>query len=138
MEKSNMNNIFENSRIKISGSKKKTHYLLKISGAVNIYTVAPIKNHIFDILNNSSKLVINLAEVSEIDSAGFQILLMVKREGHSSKKKTKFISHSISILGALDIFGAVGLFGDQIVVPAEVRKKFSFTYGLKRQKLYPN
>lgn len=137
MEASESDKIFENPRIKIYAKDKGDHILLKFAGELNIYTTKPVKEQIIKSLSKTAQLVINLSKIGEFDSAGFQLLLMAKREAQKIKKKLRLISHSASVLSVLDIYGAVGLFGDQVVVPAKVRENFLFTYGLKRQKLFP-
>lgn len=53
---------------------------LKLEGELNIYTAGDLQQRFLALLNGGKAIDIDLAAVTEIDSAGLQQLLVLKRE----------------------------------------------------------
>ena len=53
---------------------------LRIEGELTIYTAAAIKQQLDQLLGRSAELEIELSQVSEMDTAGLQLLILAKRE----------------------------------------------------------
>ena len=56
---------------------------MRIDGEFNIYTVAELKQPLLESLANQATPILDLSQVSEMDSAGLQLLLLLKREADS-------------------------------------------------------
>jgi anti-anti-sigma factor len=54
--------------------------LLTLAGEMTVYSVAKLKNILIKELTSCSGITMNLAEVDEADTSGFQLLLFLKRE----------------------------------------------------------
>ena len=68
---------------------------------------------------------IDLAGVSEIDSAGLQLLVMAKNEARARGKTLGISRHSPAVLEVLDTCNLEGFFGDAVLIhPLENTHEF--------------
>jgi anti-anti-sigma factor len=95
---------------------------LLIEDEMTIYTAAELKDELFGFLDTTQALEIDLSAVSEIDSAGLQILLLIKREADTQDKSVTLINHNQAVLEVYELLNVAGYFGDPVVIPAEWRK----------------
>ncbi|WP_153110960.1 STAS domain-containing protein [Propionivibrio limicola] len=86
---------------------------LCILGDFTIFAAADLKPKIIEAINQgeTDEVVIDLADVSEIDSAGLQLMVMAMREGAAQSKNVRFTRHSEPVLNLIDLFGLSGFFG---------------------------
>lgn len=89
---------------------------LTIEGELTIYTAAKRKPELLAFLNSGEDLEMNLAGVTDIDSAGLQILILLKRDAEQAGKKLSFVMHSKIVLEVLELANLIGPFGDQVVL----------------------
>ena len=87
-----------------------------IEGEMTIYSAARLKDSLFSAMEDCDELEMNLAHVSEIDSAGLQLLALVKREAVEGNKPLHFVAHSRAVLDMLDLCNLAGVFGDPVVI----------------------
>jgi anti-sigma B factor antagonist len=87
-----------------------------VEGEMTIYTAAELKSEIVPLLLACEKMEVSLANVSEIDAAGLQVLALLKREAGAIGKPISFIAHSQSVLEVLDLCDLAGVFGDPLVI----------------------
>jgi len=85
---------------------------LRIAGDLTIYTAADLKAELMNHLAQPGELEIDLSEVSEVDSAGLQLLILAKREGRTMR----LTGHSRAVLDVLDICNLAPYFGDPVVI----------------------
>lgn len=95
---------------------------LLIDGDINIYTAPELKRQLLDHLAGTAELEISLAQVGEIDTAGFQVLYLTKREAVKSDKALYLTSHSPVILKVMDMYNMAAYFGDPAVIPRMHKK----------------
>jgi ABC-type transporter Mla MlaB component len=84
---------------------------------MTIYHAAEMKKELLPCLELGTELEINLSEVSEIDTAGFQLLLLTKREALDSGRPMRLVEHSSATLEVLDLFNMSFYFGDPVIMP---------------------
>jgi anti-sigma B factor antagonist len=89
---------------------------LAISGALTIYDAAAAKTALLDGLADTRDLEIDLSGVDEIDSAGVQLLILLKREAVKTGKAVRLVQHSAATLEVLDRFNLASYFGDPVVL----------------------
>jgi len=91
---------------------------LAIAGEFNIFTAAPLKARLLDAIAQAetAEIEVDLSNVTEIDTAGLQLMVMAKREAASRGKSLHFASHSGSVLDLIDLCDLTGFFGDPIVI----------------------
>ncbi len=96
---------------------------LGIDGEMTIYSAAELKGALLDGLNRCEQLEINLSQVSEMDSAGLQLLYLVKREAAHLNRKLALVAHSPATLEVLDLYNMTSYFGDPVLISEERPKK---------------
>lgn len=87
-----------------------------IAGELTIYTAAVEKQSLQEALDATEELEINLSKVNEMDSAGLQVLIVLKQEAARRKKKLHYSMHSKAVLEILEMSNMTTSFGDQIVL----------------------
>lgn len=91
-------------------------YRIGMKGEMTIYAATEIKENLFSVMAGCAELEINLGQVSEIDSAGLQLLALIKREAADRNKPLHFVAHSQAVLDMLDLCNLAGVFGDPVVL----------------------
>ena len=92
---------------------------LRIDGDLTIYHAAEIKQHLIDGLRAGPVLELDLSHVGEMDTAGFQLLVMAKRESLRLGQTLRIIAHSPAVRDVIDFYNMDAYFGDPMVIPAE-------------------
>ena len=89
---------------------------ITIEGEMTIYTASDLKEKITAVLDDPRELEINLSGVSEIDSAGVQLLMLAKKNRATNQHVLTLVEHSHEALDALETLGLVPYFGDPVIV----------------------
>ena len=76
---------------------------MQIVGEMTIFTAAELKKELIDNLGNCSDIEIDLSQVSEMDTAGLQLLLLIYMEGSRSNKSVRLTSFSPSVAAVFDL-----------------------------------
>jgi anti-anti-sigma factor len=71
---------------------------LEVEGELTIYVAAELKEKIGALLSGDAAIEIDLAKVSEIDTAGLQLLLLAQRECAKQEKDIVFSNPSDAVL----------------------------------------
>jgi anti-anti-sigma factor len=99
--------------------QKKTDFQLAIKGEMTIYTALEQKQALYKHLLSVKTLQIDLGGVTEIDSAGIQLLMFLKQEAESRQIKLSLIEHSHPVVEAFELLNLSHHFGDPIMISAE-------------------
>lgn len=83
---------------------------------MTIYHAAELKAPLLDSIARCREMEINLSEVVEMDTAGFQLLLLAKREAVRAGKSLRLVAHSPATLEVLDLYNMASYFGDPVVI----------------------
>jgi ABC-type transporter Mla MlaB component len=89
---------------------------LSIDGELTIFTAAEQKIRLLGFLQSGGELEINLANVTQFDTAGLQLLILIKREAAIAKKSLSFVMHSKVVLDILEFTRLTAKFGDPVVL----------------------
>lgn len=89
----------------------------RVAGEMTIYHAAEMKKKLLHSLVRSAEMEIDLSGVSEMDIAGFQLLLLAKREAALAGKALRLVAHSPATLAVLDLFNMAPYFGDPVMMP---------------------
>lgn len=92
----------------------------RVSGEMTIYHALEMKGKLLPSLDNGAEVEIDLSEVSEMDTAGFQLLLLIKREAANAGKLLRLVAHSTATLEVLDMLNMASYFGDPVMMPRAV------------------
>lgn len=87
-----------------------------MNGKMTINSAAQIKENLFSAIASGNEIELNLNQVSEIDTAGLQLLALAKREAANMNKPLHIVAHSKEVLAILDLCNLSGLFGDPVVI----------------------
>jgi anti-sigma B factor antagonist len=91
---------------------------LSIDDEMTIYSAAALKEELLGHLENSKELEISLENVSEMDSAGLQLMLVLRLEASRIGKELHFVKHSPAVIDVLETLNLAAHLGDPIVLPA--------------------
>lgn len=91
---------------------------LTLDGEMTIYNAAELKAELEQYWNKATEIELNLSGVDELDSAGLQILLQLKKDSENFVKPVRFVQHSTVVIEALEMLNLIGQFGDPIVLSA--------------------
>lgn len=99
--------------------QKKGGIQLAVQDEMTIYTVQEQKRQIYEHLRSAREMQIDLGGVTEIDSAGLQLLMFFKREALSRGIKFSLVQHSQAVVEVLELLNLSKHFGDPIVLSAD-------------------
>jgi ABC-type transporter Mla MlaB component len=94
---------------------------ISVSENMTIYNALTQKAALLNALDGCQELDIDLSQVGEMDTAGFQILLLTKREALKANKAVRLTGHGKAVTELIDLYNMAGYFGDPMVIPAEER-----------------
>lgn len=85
-------------------TKKSIAHTWSIDGEMTIYTAAALKQTLVSKLESNSELTIDLSQISEIDSAGLQLLLLAQREAAKASKAVHFSQPNAAVSDVLSLY----------------------------------
>ena len=95
-----------------------TRQLLSLAEDLTIYHALEQKNILLDALSTTDDLELDLLKVSEIDTAGLQLLILLKKEAQRTGKKVSIVAHSQAVRSVIDFCNLATELGDPLVIPA--------------------
>lgn len=93
--------------------------VLKTASEMTIYHADRVKRQLLAALEGHPAVEIDLSGIEEIDSAGVQLLILVKRQALATGRSVRFVRHSPAVLEIFGLFNLSAFFGDPLVMPAE-------------------
>ena len=94
------------------------NHRLSLSENLTIYHALEQKTHLLDALATSDELELDLLQVGEIDTAGLQLLLLLKKEAQKAGKRVAIVAHSRAVRAVIDFCNLATELGDPLVIPA--------------------
>lgn len=91
---------------------------LILDGPLTIYNAGEIRAQLMGAMKNAAILELDLSHVGEMDTAGFQLLVMAKRETQSHGHTLRIVAHSPAVREVIDFYNMDAFFGDPMVIPA--------------------
>lgn len=88
---------------------------LRIDGELTIYRAAELKPWLLQGIEASPRPEVDLSGVTDIDTAGLQLLILAKRQARALGREATFVRHSPPVLEVLALTGLAGWFGDVLV-----------------------
>lgn len=92
--------------------------LLAITEDLTIYHALEQKQALLDALSTTSELELNLSQVDKMDTAGLQLLVLLKKEAQRAGKQVRIVAHSEAVSSIIDFCNMAAEFGDPLVIPA--------------------
>lgn len=91
---------------------------LAITLDLTIYHAAALKQELMGKLKQHPAIELDLSQVSQMDTAGVQLLILAKRECQQQGKTLNIVAHSPAVHELMDFYNLAGFFGDPLVIPA--------------------
>ena len=88
---------------------------------MTIYSVLEQKQELLKYLKTAKEVQIDLADVTEIDGAGLQLLMFLKQEALAAGIKLSLSQHSKAVVEVFELLHLSNHFGDPIVISADWR-----------------
>lgn len=98
---------------------------LAVEEDMTVYNAPAQKTMLLDAVAQCRELELDLSRVGEIDTAGFQVLLLAKREALDAGKALRVSAHSKAVTELLDLYNMASYFGDPLVIPAKEQVKYA-------------
>lgn len=93
---------------------------LHIEGELTIFRAMELKPAL---LANPQPLEINLSGVSEIDTAGVQLLMLAKKTAQSAHNELRLVEHSPAVIEVFELLNLSAFFDDPLVMSKGTEKK---------------
>jgi anti-sigma B factor antagonist len=96
---------------------------LSIKDDMNIYNAESLKETLLGFCHpGTQELQLDLSAVNEIDSAGLQLLLLLKAESQKRGFTLRLVRHSEAVIEVFELLKLGTYFGDPVVIPANWKK----------------
>lgn len=92
---------------------------VELGGELTIYAARELKDGLLGAFGECAEVEINLSGVSDIDTAGLQVLMLAKRHATATNKALRLVGHSRSVRELIELYNMAALFGDPLVIPAQ-------------------
>ncbi|MED5621997.1 STAS domain-containing protein [Ideonella sp. BN130291] len=91
---------------------------LSLRGELNIYRAAELKAQLLAALDGAPALELDLSGVTEIDSAGVQLLMLARRSALARQRALRLVGHSAAVNDVFQLLDLHAYFGDPLPTPA--------------------
>ena len=93
-------------------------HCLHLRGDCNIYHAETLRAALLESLRTPVSFDVDLSNVTEIDTAGLQVLMAAKNHARAHGVELRLIGHSPSVLELIEIYDLAAWLGDPLVVAA--------------------
>lgn len=90
--------------------------VLHIDGEMTIYRAAELKPQLLEALAGAGELEVDLAGVTEIDTAGLQVLMLAKQTAAATGRSLRLTGHSPAVVDVFEMLDLASYFGDPLVI----------------------
>jgi anti-sigma B factor antagonist len=94
---------------------------IEIKGELSIFTAADVRQKLLDALDSGAEVDVDLSEITEMDSAGMQLMVAAKREAGHRNKPLRFTGHSPAVFELLELCNLSGHLGDPLLIQSGTR-----------------
>lgn len=91
---------------------------IALDGEITIYRAADLKVSVLDALRKSRTLEIDLSAVTELDTAGLQVLMLAKQTAVAEQRELRLVQHSPAVVEIFEMLDLVAFFGDAVLIHA--------------------
>ena len=92
---------------------------LALAEEMTIYHALEQKTTLLDALAEGDELELDLSQVGDIDSAGLQLLILLKKEAQRTGKRLAIVAHSQPVRAAIEFCNLAADFGDPLLIPVD-------------------
>lgn len=101
----------------MTAEEQKGGALLRIQGEMNIYRAAELKQELLAPLAPGATVEIDLSGVTDLDTAGLQLLMLAKKTANATGAELRLVAHSPVVVDVLELLDLAAWFGDPLVIP---------------------
>ena len=87
-------------------------FVLRIEGEMTIYRAFELKQALLAGLEGSAAVEVNLAGVTELDTAGVQLLMLARETAQAGQRELRLAALSPAVAEVLELLGLATYFGD--------------------------
>ncbi len=91
---------------------------LQMQGAMTVYDAVALKEGLLLAVRNHQRTELDLSQVDDLDTAGIQLLMMIKQEARRLGHDLHIVAHSNIVVQLFEFLNLAGFFGDPLVIPA--------------------
>lgn len=89
---------------------------IAIDGELTIYRAADLKVTMLEALRKSRVLEVDLSGVTELDTAGLQVLMLAKNTAAADKRELRLLNHSPAVVEIVEMLNLGAFFGDALLI----------------------
>ena len=87
----------------------------RLGDSLDISTVREGTDHLLQVVESGTSMEFNLSSVTEIDTSGIQLLLLVRREAKSLGKECRFTHPSAAVREAFELLRRTDFFDEPLL-----------------------
>ena len=91
---------------------------IAIDGEMTIYRAADLKVTVLEALRKARVLEIDLSGITELDTAGLQVLMLAKNTAATDKRELRLLNHSPAVVEIVEMLNLGAFFGDALLIHA--------------------
>lgn len=91
--------------------------VLRLQGELNIYRAAELKQELLAPIAAGTSVEIDLSGVTDLDTAGLQLLMLAKKTAQALGGELRLVAHSPVVVDVLELLHLSSWFGDPLVIP---------------------
>lgn len=91
---------------------------ISLDGEMTIYRAADLKVTVLEALRKTRVLEIDLSAVTELDTAGLQVLMLAKQSAAAEQRELRLVQHSPAVVEIFEMLDLVAFFGDAVLIHA--------------------
>lgn len=89
---------------------------IAIDGEMTIYRAADLKVTVLEALRKGRVLEIDLSGITELDTAGLQVLMLAKQAAAADQRELRLLQHSPAVVEIFEMLDLVAFFGDAVLI----------------------
>lgn len=90
--------------------------VLRIQGELTIYRAEELKQTLLAALVGASTLEVDLSGVTEIDTAGVQLLMLAKKAAQARQRELRLVAHSPAVTDVFELLNLAAYFNDPLIM----------------------
>lgn len=91
---------------------------ISLDGEMTIYRAADLKVTLLEALRKTRVLEVDLSAVTELDTAGLQVLMLAKQTAAAEQRELRLLQHSPAVVEIFEMLDLVAFFGDAVLIHA--------------------
>lgn len=91
---------------------------ISLDGEMTIYRAADLKVVLLEALRKTPVLEVDLSGVTELDTAGLQVLMLAKQTAAAEQRELRLLQHSPAVVEIFEMLDLVAFFGDAVLIHA--------------------